>query len=1007
TAIQFRDLAAGTPLTFTVTATNSAGEGSASGASTAIAPVAPPTTPSDVTAIGRDASALVTWTASAGNGDDEITYHVSGGGRECETTSTQCLVSGLVNGGSSYRFKVYATNSAGWSYEYSALSNAVRVSGLPSAPAGLRFTTDYPYASTFSSTGVAYAVVSAAPFDGGSWITGYTITAHNSSNPDVADRSVSTYAGVPVPFADLIEGDQYVFTAAATNANGQGASTTPTAPFTWARRPDAPSRVSASAADASASVSFVSPPSHGSNISEYKVYSFDTTTQQAGPTATGTESPLTVDGLTNGDAYTFSVKARNGLGESPAGTSSAVTPAGRPAVAAVSASLRPVSDGKRWARVNFSWNPAGARATAYTLIAEDQTDGTVREFNYGLSSDFTSGEASHIHYFGNDSNELAWGHEFKFRVVVRSALGASAQSDLSNAVTPIKKPAGPSATATRRPGGALISIDAPNNGGSAITGYTVRVSKSVRDSSDVRGWGFSQFSLVKTIEVGSNDNQIEVNELTSDAIYRFEVCATNEAGDGCDYAYSSAATRVDADGVSVMCCLLAAVLPSTPTIQGVTRGDGSATVVVNKPAANGSAVTGYEVFAYDHTGAEAGSAKITVADPYGSASTASATISGLTGGETYTFKATATNAVGTSELSSASDPVTLRVVPDAAPAPQASAQTGDGSITVGVDTPIDGASVASFQVQFDARFASPSTFTWPTATAFAGCGKRVEEGIVREGWAYSDFGNPCRLAASASGSITQDGLINGGPYGVRVRALNSDGVAGPWKTLPGEVTPGAVPVGTSATAAASTDVDHPNAVDVSWAAPNTRGSAISRVRVTSSPEGKTCEVDGSATGCTIDDLTPGTSYTFSVAWTNGFGDSAALVTEAASPTGSVDAPTGVIAEAAGQQGNSIYGAIVDVSWDAPENKRGLDLSGYIVVARDLTNQGEISLWANASSRTARFDDLIVGRRYQFTVQAVYSNGWHIPSHASAVVVPFGRPDEPSYTALAGTGSATV
>ena len=70
----------------------------------------------------------------------------------------------------------------------------------------------------------------------------------------------------------------------------------------------------------------------GSSISGYTVTATDTTTPaNGGQTASGSSSPITVSGLTDGDAYTFTVTATNASGTSLASSaSSAVTPLGVP-----------------------------------------------------------------------------------------------------------------------------------------------------------------------------------------------------------------------------------------------------------------------------------------------------------------------------------------------------------------------------------------------------------------------------------------------------------------------------------------------------------------------------------------------------------------------------------------------------------------------------------------------------------------------------------------------------
>lgn len=87
--------------------------------------------------------------------------------------------------------------------------------------------------------------------------------------------------------------------------------------------PDAPTGVTATAGNASATVSFTAPANNGgSPITGYTV-----TSSPGNLSATGTSSPVTVTGLTNGLSYSFTVKAHNAAGSSIASfTSSSVTP---------------------------------------------------------------------------------------------------------------------------------------------------------------------------------------------------------------------------------------------------------------------------------------------------------------------------------------------------------------------------------------------------------------------------------------------------------------------------------------------------------------------------------------------------------------------------------------------------------------------------------------------------------------------------------------------------------
>ena len=87
--------------------------------------------------------------------------------------------------------------------------------------------------------------------------------------------------------------------------------------------PDSPTSVSAAGGEAEATVSFTAP----SNVGGAAVTGYVATSND-GIGATGSSSPITVSGLSNGTAYTFRVWALNAFGYSaPSGASGSVTPA--------------------------------------------------------------------------------------------------------------------------------------------------------------------------------------------------------------------------------------------------------------------------------------------------------------------------------------------------------------------------------------------------------------------------------------------------------------------------------------------------------------------------------------------------------------------------------------------------------------------------------------------------------------------------------------------------------
>jgi len=93
----------------------------------------------------------------------------------------------------------------------------------------------------------------------------------------------------------------------------------------WLIAPGAPTGVSASAGNEQATVSFTAPSYEGNppGITGYRV-----TSNPGDITATGSSSPITVSGLTNGTAYTFIAQAQNSIGYGvEGGPTGSVTPA--------------------------------------------------------------------------------------------------------------------------------------------------------------------------------------------------------------------------------------------------------------------------------------------------------------------------------------------------------------------------------------------------------------------------------------------------------------------------------------------------------------------------------------------------------------------------------------------------------------------------------------------------------------------------------------------------------
>ena len=266
-----------------------------------------PGAPTGVTAKPGNATATVSFTPPAPNGGSAITgYTVTSnpaGGVDASagTTSTTHTVKGLTNG-TAYTFTVTATNAAGTGPP-SSPSNSVTPttsSAVPGAPKGVT-----------AKAGNARATVSfKLRASNGSTITGCTAI----SNPG---GLTGTGLGSPITVANLTNGTAYTFTVKATNGIGNGPASVPSNSVTPYTVPDAPLDVTAKPGNTKATVSFKAPASNGRPITGYTV-----TSSPGGIIANGASIPITVKGLTNGTAYTFTVTATNKAGTGAASNAS-------------------------------------------------------------------------------------------------------------------------------------------------------------------------------------------------------------------------------------------------------------------------------------------------------------------------------------------------------------------------------------------------------------------------------------------------------------------------------------------------------------------------------------------------------------------------------------------------------------------------------------------------------------------------------------------------------------
>jgi hypothetical protein len=264
--------------------------------------------------------------------------------------------------------------------------------------------------ATFGNTNASVAFT--APSDtGGTSILDYTVT----STPG---NFTATGASSPLTVTGLTNGTNYTFTVRARNTQGNSPESA-ASNSTGITTPGVPTIGTAVYGDASATVNFTAPASNGgSAILDYTV-----TSTPGNFTATGTGTSIVVTGLTNGTAYTFTVKARNVVGYSNTSASSnSVTPTGNTVPSAPTIGAATLTGQAATVTFTAPLNTGGLPITEYTVTAYPGGATAV-----GTTTSIT---ISGLIFFTN----------YTFKVKAKNSLGYGAESSASNSLQPIPAP---------------------------------------------------------------------------------------------------------------------------------------------------------------------------------------------------------------------------------------------------------------------------------------------------------------------------------------------------------------------------------------------------------------------------------------------------------------------------------------------------------------------------------------------------------------------------------------
>jgi titin len=619
----------GTAYTFRVAAVNGAGTGTYSTASSSVTPFTTPGTPTSVTPTRGNGQVSLSWTAPVSNGGSAIIQYrvqfAAEGSDDYSTwssavstlsTSTSYVVTGLTNG-TSYKFRVVATNAAG-NGSYSSASSAVMPFTVSGAPT-----------SIVTTNGVSQVVLSwtAPTSTGGDSITDYVIQHSSNSGSTWTTFSDSVSTSTSATVTGLTNGTSYVFRVAAVNAAGTGTYSSASASATPRTVSDAPSSVVATAGNGQVSLSWTVPASNGgSAVTDYSIeYSTDASAWTSFSDGTSTLRAATVTDLTNGVAYYFRVSAINLVGTSTASApSSPVTPLTVP----TAPTITQITTGN--AMLNVAFSAAGDGGNPITTY-QYSTDGGATWQTRTVGS--TSSPLVISALSTNGTTALANGTTYSVQLRAVNSAGTGSASS-STTATPTTVPGAPTSVSSA-PGVSAIDLEwtAPaSNGGTAVSDYLIEMSTN----------GGSTWTTVS--DGVSSTPSASVTGLTNGTQYIFRVSAVNSVGTGVASSWTTSVAPRTA--------------PGTPSNLALVAGASSIAASWTAPSSGGSTITDY-IIEYSTDG----STWATFSD--GLSTSASTTISGLTNGTAYFVRVSAVNVAGTGTAVASGTTSTPRTTPNA------------------------------------------------------------------------------------------------------------------------------------------------------------------------------------------------------------------------------------------------------------------------------------------------------------------------------------------------------
>jgi hypothetical protein len=376
-------------------------------------------------------------------------------------------------------------------------------------------------------------------------------------------------------------------------------------------------------------------------------------------------------------------------------------------------------------------------------------------------------------------------------------------------------------------------------------------------------------------------------------------------------------------------------VPAAPTGLNGTPASGQVALSWTAPTSDGgSPITDYQV----QYKLSSDSTWTTFND--GTSTTTSATVTGLTNGNSYDFRVAAVNHVGNGAYAT----ITNISLASAATAPNnLTATPGDSEAGLAWDAPTSdgGSAITDYQIQY--KLASDSTWT-----------------------TFND-------GTSTTTSAVVTGLTNGNSYDFRVAAINGLGT-GPYSTVTGVAVAAPIVAPSAPRNLAATPASTQAALN--WDAPTSNGGAIItdyqvQYKLSSDSTWTTFN-DGTstATSATVTGLSNGNNYDFRVAAINSAGTGSYVVVTGIAVAAAATTP-GAISNLASVPGDTQ----VALSWSAPASNGGSPITDYAIQYKLSSDSTWTTFNDGTSTATnATVTGLTNGVSYDFSVAAVNSVG---------------------------------